>query len=154
MAAAFQGLTFFRLWGILDETVHKQSARRNSEVRMDSDLIKVIGAFGGVALITVAIIFLSIPAPPVVADEYYSGSGAGYYWTINAEVGLSSGRIVSIDVTHEDTPGLADGAIETVVKSIISSQSPNVDTVSGATATSRGVIEAVTEALDRAGFSY
>lgn len=121
---------------------------------MDSDLLKVLGAAGGIAVVAIAVIFLSLPTPPVAAEEFHSGSGEGYYWIINAEVGLAGGRIVSIKVEHEDTPGLADGAIDAVVREIIERQTPNVDTISGATATTRGVIEAVTQALDNAGFSY
>ncbi|TVR01934.1 MAG: FMN-binding protein [Spirochaetaceae bacterium] len=121
---------------------------------MDSDLMKVLGAAGGIAIVAIAVIFFSIPAEAVAAEEFYSGSGEGYYWTIEAEVGLAGDRIVSIKVEHEDTPGLADGAIDAVVKEIIAKQSPDVDTISGATGTTRGLIEAVKEALDKAGFSY
>lgn len=119
---------------------------------MDSDLTKAFTALGGLLVISFIAILLALPAPAVEASETYSGTGDGYYAPITVEVGISDGKIVSIRVTdHDDTPGLADGAIETTINRIIDAQSTDVDAVSGATFTSFGVMDAVDEALSKAG---
>ena len=119
---------------------------------MDSDLMKALVALGGLLAFGFIVILLAMPAPAVRADEYHTGTGKGYYGEITVEVGLTAGAIVSVRVTdHEDTPGLADNAIDAVVAKIIEAQSADVDTISGATATSRGVIEAAKMALAAAG---
>ena len=119
---------------------------------MDSDLMKALVALGGLLAVGFIVILLAMPAPAVRADEYYTGTGEGYYGEITVEVGITDGTIVSVNVTdHEDTPGLADNAIDEVVAKLIDAQNADVDTVSGATATSRGVIEATKEALEAAG---
>ncbi len=119
---------------------------------MDSELFKVLTALGGLLVVSFIVILLALPAPQVQASETYSGSAEGHYAEITVEVGITGDEIVSIEVTdHDDTQGLADNAIETVIERILSAQSTDVDAVSGATATSRGVIDAVSRALERAG---
>jgi len=122
---------------------------------VDSDLLKPLVALGGVLVVGFVIIFLALPAPDAPAvepDATYTGTGEGYYDDIKVEVGVTDGEIVSVVVTeHNDTRGLADNAIEETIERILQAQSTDVDTVSGATATSRGVIDGVREALDAAG---
>ncbi len=122
---------------------------------MDSDLLKPLVALGGVLVVGFVIILLALPAPAAPAvepDATYAGTGEGYYDDITVEVGITDGQIVSIVVTeHDDTRGLADNAIEETIDRILEAQSTDVDTVSGATGTSRGVIEGVRKALDAAG---
>ncbi|TVQ35784.1 MAG: FMN-binding protein [Spirochaetaceae bacterium] len=120
---------------------------------MDPDFLKVFTAAGGLLVASFIVILLALPGAPVEASDTYSGSGEGYYADLTVAVGVSGDRIVSIKVTdHDDTPGLADAAIETVIDRIISAQSTDIDTVSGATYTSKGVIDAVREALQQAGW--
>ncbi len=119
---------------------------------MDSDLTKALTALGGLLVISFIAILLALPAPRAEAAETYTGTGDGYYAPITVEVGISEGKIVSIRVTeHEDTPGLADSAIDTTIQRIIDAQNTDVDAVSGATFTSFGVMDAVDEALAKAG---
>lgn len=122
---------------------------------MDSDLLKPVVALGGILVVGFIIILLALPAPAAPAiepDVIYTGTGEGYYADMTVEVGITDGKIVRIVVTeHEDTPGLADNAIRTTIERIMDAQSPEVDTVSGATGTSRGVIQGVQQALEAAG---
>ena len=61
---------------------------------------------------------------------------------------MGGGAITAVEVTdHNDTPFIADGAIETLTKAIVANQSSEVDVVSGATYTSRGVMNAVKDAV-------
>lgn len=89
------------------------------------------------------------PAATGFKDGSFTGSGQGYDGGITrVRVNVSGGKIQTIEVvSHEDTPPIAEGAFPTVTQSIIASQSVEVDTVSGATFSSRGLIQAVKNAL-------
>ncbi len=84
-------------------------------------------------------------------DGTYTGSGSGYHGTTQVQVTVSSGYITDITVlsTGDDTEFFTR-AKNTVISEIISSQSVAVDTVSGATFSSNGIIAAVTDALSSA----
>jgi len=53
-------------------------------------------------------------------------------------------------LSHKETPGISDPAIEEIPKRMVKTNSPEVDIVSGATKTSNGIIEAVKIALNNA----
>ena len=81
-------------------------------------------------------------------DGTYRGVGEGYGGEIELEVTVEGGEIVEIVVTeHSDTPGIADGALDELIDAVLESQSTEVDTVSGATSTSEGFLEAVRAAI-------
>lgn len=81
-------------------------------------------------------------------DGTYSGSGTGYRGTISLTVTVSGGDITSITVDESrDDNQFFSKAQSSVIPAIISSQSVDVDTVSGATFSSKGIIEAVKNAL-------
>lgn len=84
-------------------------------------------------------------------DGTYSGSASGFAGTLQVNVQISNDIITSITVTsHNDTPGFTDMAIEEIPSKIIAIQSTSVDVVSGATYTSKGIINAVSDALSKA----
>jgi fumarate reductase flavoprotein subunit len=71
---------------------------------------------------------------------------------MKVKVTLSETAIESIEVvSHTETQGVSDAALEDMPTRIIENQSVAVDTVSGATYTSNGIIEAVTLAIEQAG---
>ena len=71
--------------------------------------------------------------------------------TMKVCVVVSGGKIASIDIVeNSDTPSYLSSA-SSLISTIISTQSTNVDTVSGATYSSRGIIEAVAECLKSGG---
>ena len=87
----------------------------------------------------------------VYKDGTYTGSAQGFGGTITVQVTLASDEITDIQVTSapgEDSAYLSQG--EGVISSIISVQSTDVDTVSGATFSSTGIINAVVDALGKA----
>lgn len=95
------------------------------------------------------------PTTQVPADGYvdgtYTGSGTGFGGTITVQVTVSNHKIASInilDASSETASYFANA--QGVVNRIISSQSPNVDAVSGATYSSNGIITAVQNALSQA----
>lgn len=86
----------------------------------------------------------------VYKNGTYEGSGTGYGGTITVQVTLQDDTITDVSVTSapgEDSAYLAQG--ENVISSIISEQSTDVDTVSGATFSSTGILEAVNDALTK-----
>lgn len=84
-------------------------------------------------------------------DGTYTGSGSGYHGTTQVQVTVSNGYITDITVlsTGDDTEFFTR-AKNTVISEIIASQSVAVDTVSGATFSSNGIIAAVKDALSGA----
>lgn len=87
----------------------------------------------------------------VYRDGTYTGSAQGFGGAITVQVTLANDEIIDIQVTSapgEDSAYLSQG--EGVISSIISAQSTDVDTVSGATFSSTGIINAVVDALGKA----
>ena len=87
----------------------------------------------------------------VYKDGIYTGSAQGFGGAITVQVTLANDEITDIQVTStpgEDSAYLSQG--EGVISSIISAQSTDVDTVSGATFSSTGIINAVVDALGKA----
>lgn len=87
----------------------------------------------------------------VYKDGTYTGEAEGYGGTIQVEVTLAGDEITSINIVSapgEDSAYLSQA--ESVINSVISSQSTDVDTVSGATFSSTGILNAVDEALGKA----
>lgn len=90
-------------------------------------------------------------ADNVYKDGTYTGEADGYGGTIQVEVTLASDEITSINVVSapcEDSAYLSQA--ESVIDSILSAQNTDVDTVSGATFSSTGILNAVDEALGKA----
>lgn len=83
-------------------------------------------------------------------DGTYTGTGKGYKGTVTAKVTISGGKIKTIDVSGSDDAAYFGKAKNGIVSKIISGQSTNVDTVSGATYSSNGIISAVRNALKKA----
>ena len=83
-------------------------------------------------------------------DGMYTGTGKGYKGTVTAKVTISGGKIKTIDVSGSDDAAYFGKAKNGIVNKIISGQTTNVDTVSGATYSSNGIISAVRNALKKA----
>lgn len=83
-------------------------------------------------------------------DGTYTGTGKGYKGTVTVKVTISGGKIKTIDVSGSDDAAYFGKAKNGIVNKIISGQTTNVDTVSGATYSSNGIISAVRNALKKA----
>lgn len=87
-------------------------------------------------------------------DGTYQGSGTGCGGTITVQVTVSDGKITAVDIlSASGETGSYFASAQGVVSKVLSSQSPNVDAVSGATYSSNGIIQAVQNALSQAGNS-
>lgn len=86
-------------------------------------------------------------------DGTYTGSGTGFSGLITVQVVIEGGKITDIIIvsTTDDSPYIDNASA--LLKTIIATQSTNVDTVSGATYSSVGLISAVRDALQKAGGS-
>jgi len=85
-----------------------------------------------------------------VGDGTHRGSAEGFGGKLVLDVTVAEGKITEIEVVeHSDTPFIADPAIEKLLPAIVEAQGP-VDTVSGATATSKAVLAAVEQAVSGA----
>ncbi len=85
-------------------------------------------------------------------DGTYQGSGTGFRGaTTTVSVTVSGGKIAAIHVdSYGDDRPFFEQAYSGVSQEIISSQSVNVDAVSGATYSSNGIMQAVENALSKA----
>ena len=81
------------------------------------------------------------------ADGTYTGSGDGFGGTVSVEVTVSGGKITAIDIVNAANE---DAAYLGIIDSMISANSPEVDTISGATFSSTGIKTAVQQALEGA----
>lgn len=85
---------------------------------------------------------------PPLEDGTYQGTAAGYQSDIKVEVTIADGTITAVRVLEADeTPGIADPALETIPQAIVDAQRTDVDAVSGATVTSEAIKAAAAAAL-------
>lgn len=85
------------------------------------------------------------------ADGTYTGEAQGYGGTVAVELTVGNGKITDLTITSaekEDTAYL--DAASAVIDSILEQQSTDVDTVSGATFSSNGILHAAEDALRKA----
>lgn len=83
------------------------------------------------------------------ADGVYTGTGNGFRGVISAQVTVSSGRITDVTIlSASDDSDFLQRAQSGVIPAILQAQSVNVSAVSGATYSSRGILEAVAAALE------
>ncbi len=84
------------------------------------------------------------------ADEVdYTGSAQGHAGLIEVKVSLENENITDIEIlSQNETPGIGDQAINNLKQEIIDKQTLNVDMVSGATNSSKGLINAIRDALN------
>ena len=85
-------------------------------------------------------------------DGTYTGSGTGFRGgTTTLSLTVKSGKIASIQtVSTQDSQRFYDGAEGTMFNEVITAQGSVVDTVSGATYSSNGILGAVQAALAKA----
>lgn len=84
-------------------------------------------------------------------DGVYTGTGKGFRGDTKVEVTVEHGEITEIKVlSYEDDSEFFNKAQSSIIREIISEQSLEVDTVSGATFSSNSLIEAVSEAVELA----
>jgi flavocytochrome c len=82
----------------------------------------------------------------------YQGTAPGFNGDVTMEVTVDSGRILSVRVVSQnDTPAISGLAYERIPQAIVDGQTLAVDIVAGATLSSKGIINAVSAALEKSG---
>ena len=81
----------------------------------------------------------------------YEGTGNGYGGPLTVSVTIEGDTITAFEVLSHDGEDPAYYALaESLTETVLQEQSADVDTVSGATFSSKGILEALNDALDKA----
>ncbi len=81
----------------------------------------------------------------------YEGKSTGHGGIVKVTITVSENEITDLVVTAKDeTPGIGSLAVEALPNLILKAQSAEVDTYTGATETSEGIIAATKDALSQA----
>ena len=82
----------------------------------------------------------------------YTASANGMNGAVTVEVTFSDSAITDVKVTEQaETPAIASGALEQIPADIVAHQTLAVDTVTGATITSKAILAAVEDCVKQAG---
>lgn len=99
----------------------------------------------------VLLVLIAVMALPAAATVF-EGQGMGYGGPITVAIEVDGNVLVSVTIlSHSETPILSDAALQQIPRRVVENQSLDVDTIAGATQSSRGVLEAIAAALDAAG---
>ena len=93
-------------------------------------------------------------ASAFAASGSFTGEGEGFSSEemIKVTITLEDGKITDVKVdSHAESDGIADPALEQIPAAIVEKNSADVDVAAGATWTSKGIIAAVKDALEKAG---
>ena len=87
------------------------------------------------------------------ADNAYTGTAQGFGGDIRVKVTLDGERITGVEVLeHHETPALGGTAIEHLLAELVAANgTADVDNYTGATMTTRGLLDAVDDALLKSG---
>ena len=87
----------------------------------------------------------------IYTDGTYEGTGKGYKSEIKVRVNVKGGNITDITVMEQDDDPAYFGLASEIIDAVVDKQgTEGVDTVSGATYSSKGILEAVDDALEGA----
>lgn len=136
--------------------IEADGANANGGRGMSRRTFMAAAAFAGVQ---VAVFGLAGCAPKNAAAQAggytpgtYTGSADGKFDRITVETEFSDSAIVDIRIIEQrDTARIADAALDAMPARIIAAQGLGVDTVTGATLTSMGIVNAVANCVDEAG---
>lgn len=89
------------------------------------------------------------------ASGIFEGNGSGFGGELKLEVTVTDGKMEKIDViSHHESSVVYNRAIPIITERIIEAQTPEVDSVSGATFTSYAVKSAVAQAMKEQGTEF
>jgi fumarate reductase flavoprotein subunit len=86
----------------------------------------------------------------IYKDGKYKATSTGKHGEITVVVEVQDGEIINVDISDNENEVISNTALKRVPQQIIETNSTDVDAVSGATATSKGIIDAVNLALENA----
>ena len=84
------------------------------------------------------------------ANEYLGESNSAMGGSLYVKVTMDGDSISAVEVVQQnETVGIGDKAVEALPGAIVAANSTEVDTIAGATITSKAIIEAVNDALSK-----
>lgn len=93
------------------------------------------------------------PADTNISDGVYTESAKGNNGDVKVEVEVKDAKVIRVEVVeHIETAGIADVPIQSIPAAIVEHQSLKIDTIAGATNTSKAILEAAELGLMAAGF--
>lgn len=91
--------------------------------------------------------------PAGIKDGIYTETAKGNNGDVKVEVEVKDEKVIRVEVVeHSETAGIADLPIQSIPAAIVDNQSLNIDTIAGATNTSKAILEAAELGLAAAGF--
>ena len=88
-----------------------------------------------------------------IKDGVYEGTAQGRNGPVTVALTVDGQKITNVKVkSHQESRGISDPAISLLPKAILEAQSVKVDSISGATLTSKAILSAAGEAMKKAGF--
>ncbi len=95
------------------------------------------------------------PAPEEAASGTFEGTGNGFGGELQVKVTVADGKMEDIEVvSHHESSVVFNRALPIITERILEAQSPEVDSVTGATFTSYAVKAAVAEAMKEQGTEF
>ena len=105
-------------------------------------------------ILALALCLMLVLTVPAMAEEL-TGKAKGFGGVVTVTVTREGSDITSVVVdAPNETPAIANAAIEAIPAKIVETDSADVDVVAGATRTSNGIINAVKNALDPVNFPF
>ncbi|WP_297597729.1 FMN-binding protein [uncultured Cetobacterium sp.] len=104
-----------------------------------------------VAFIVLGLVLMVVEANrpgPMVVEGVGSGYNDDLVVSLKVKPKGDGFKIIGVDVTHQDTPPIADPALESLKSQLLQNQTSELDIISGATYTSEGFKEATQNALE------
>jgi len=92
------------------------------------------------------------PEEIILKSGEFIGVDKGIGGPLKVKVTMENDKIVQVEVVyHNETRGMSSNAIKLIPEDIVKKQSTDVDVISGVTVTSKGIINAVKDALSQTG---
>ena len=85
-------------------------------------------------------------------DGVYTSTNPGFVGSITVKMTVKNGRITGFEITeHNETSQISKKAMTDLPYKVLQDQSAKVDAVSGATSTSKGIIQGARDCIRQAG---
>lgn len=86
----------------------------------------------------------------IYKDGSYTGTAQGFRANIDAKVTIKNGKIENVEIVNSSDDMRFFERAQSLTETIVEEQSTDIDVVNGATYSSKGILDAVKDALDKA----
>lgn len=107
--------------------------------------------YGGLMLLVLFIITSCTDKDINYNKGEYEGSSVGHEGIIRVKVETDENKIINIEILEEyEMPEISIHVYDKIIETVIRNNKADINTISGATYTSKGLIEAIDDALQKA----